>query len=128
MLDTGQKVHFVRLKKHVPAPWDWAAHQLFGLDQNVAIADPYVEESNEEITPDISRDSFHPEQLPEASFDMEPTGPVPPHRPRFRHVLSLLWNEESDVDNSVTLDIRLSQNLTENQWILLLKKHSNQFS
>ena len=79
VLDTGQKVHFERLKKHVPAPWDWAAHQPFGLDQNVAIvADPYVEESNEEITSDISQDSFLPEQLPEASFEMEPTAPVPP--------------------------------------------------
>ena len=79
VLDTGQKVHFERLKKHVPASWDWAAHQPFGLDQNVAIiADPYVEESNEEITSDISRDSFLPEQLPEASFEMEPTAPVPP--------------------------------------------------
>ena len=79
VLDTGQKVHFERLKKHVPAPWDWAAHQPFGLDQNVAIiADPYVEESNEEITSDISRDSFLSEQLPEASFEMEPTAPVPP--------------------------------------------------
>ena len=79
VLDTGQKVHFERLKKHVPAPWDWAAHQPFGLDQNVAIvADPYVEESNEEIASDISRDSFLPEQLPEASFEMEPTAPVPP--------------------------------------------------
>ena len=79
VLDTGQKVHFERLKKHVPAPWDWAAHQPFGLDQNVAIiADPYVEESNEEITSDISRDSFLPEQLPEALFEMEPTAPVPP--------------------------------------------------
>ena len=55
ILDTGQKVHFERLKKHVPAPWDSAAHQLFGPDQNVAIiADPYVEESNEEIGSDIS--------------------------------------------------------------------------
>ena len=79
VLDTGQKVHFERLKKHVPAPWDWAAHQPFGLNQNVAIiTDPYVEESNEEITSDISRDSFLPEQLPEASFEMEPTAPVPP--------------------------------------------------
>ena len=79
VLDTGQKVHFERLKKHVPAPWDWATHQPFGLDQNLAIvADPYVEESNEEIASDISRDSFLPEQLPEASFEMEPTAPVPP--------------------------------------------------
>ena len=63
----------------MPAPWDWAAHQPFGLDQNVAIvADPYAEESNAEITSDVSRDSFLPEQLPEASFEMEPTAPVPP--------------------------------------------------
>ena len=79
VLDTGQKVHFERLKKHVPAPWDWATHQSFGPDQNVAIiADPYAEESNEEITSDISRDSFLPEQLPEASYEMEPTAPIPP--------------------------------------------------
>ena len=79
VLDTGQKVHFERLKRYVPAPWDWAAHQLFGLDQNAAIiADPYAEESNEEITSDISRDSFLPEQLPEALFEMEPTVPIPP--------------------------------------------------
>ena len=79
VLDTGQKVHYERLKRHVPAPWDWAAHQPFGLDQNVAIiADPYVEESNEEITSDVSRDSFLPEQLPEVSFEMEPTGSVHP--------------------------------------------------
>ena len=79
VLDTGQKVHFERLKKHVPAPRDWAAYQPFGLDQNVAIiADQYVEESHEEITSDISRDSFLPEQLPEASFELEPTRPVPP--------------------------------------------------
>ena len=79
VLDTGQKVHYERLKKHVPAPWDWATHQPFGLDQNVAIiADPYVEESNEEITSDISRDSFLPEKLPEASFELESTRPVPP--------------------------------------------------
>ena len=80
VLDTGQKVHYERLKKHVPAPWDWTTYQPFGLDQNVAIiADPYVEDTNEEITSDISRDCFLPEQLPEASFEMEPTRPVPPH-------------------------------------------------
>ena len=75
VLDTCQKVYFERLEKHVPAPLDWATPQPFGLDQNVAIiADPYVEE----IASDISRDSFLPEQLLEASFDLEPTRPVPP--------------------------------------------------
>ena len=79
VLDTGQKVHFERLKKHMPAPWDWSAHQPFGLGQIVAIiADPYVVESNEEIASDISRDSFLPEQLPEASFEMKSTATVPP--------------------------------------------------
>ena len=37
VLDAGQKVHLEHLKKHVPATWDWAAHQTFGLDQNVAL-------------------------------------------------------------------------------------------
>ena len=79
VLDTGQTVHFERLKKHVPAPFDWAAHQPFGLDQNVdIIAEPYVEESHEEIASDISQDSFLPEQLPEASFELEPSRPVSP--------------------------------------------------
>ena len=79
VLDTGQKVHYERLKKHVPAPWDWTTHQPFGPDQNITIvADPYVEESNEEIASDISRDSFVPEQLPESSLKLEPTMPVPP--------------------------------------------------
>ena len=59
VLDTGQKVPFESLKRHVPVPWDWASHRPFGLDQNVAIiADPNVEDNNEEITSDISRDSF----------------------------------------------------------------------
>ena len=79
VLDTGQKVHFERLKKHVPAPWDWASHQPFGLDQNVVIiTDPYVEDSNEDIASYILRDSFLPEQLPEVSFEAETTRPVPP--------------------------------------------------
>ena len=42
------------------------------------IADPYVEDGNEEITSNISRDSFLPEHLPEASFELEPTGSVCP--------------------------------------------------
>ena len=62
VLYTAQKVHFERLKRHVPAPWGWAAHQPFGLDQNKGVlADPYVEEGIEEILLDISRDSFLPE-------------------------------------------------------------------
>ena len=88
VLDTGQKVHYERLKKHVPAPWDWTTYQPFGLDQNVAIiADPYVEDTNEEITSDISRDSFLPEQLPEASFEMEPTSRSPLVPSRHEHKL-----------------------------------------
>ena len=88
VLDTGQKVHFERLKKHIPAPWAWAAHQPFGLDQNVAIiADPYVEDSNEQMTSDISRDSLFLEQLPEASFGAEPTRPVPTIQTRVQTAL-----------------------------------------
>ena len=115
VLDTGQKIHFGRLKEHVPAPWDWAAHQPFGLNQNVAIiADTYVEESHEEIAIDISRDSFLPEQLPEASFELEPTRPVSPRtiqtrmqttleqgipRQRFSH---FGYNSDSESDQEVT--------------------------
>ena len=89
VLDTGQKVHFERLKKHVPAPWDWAAHQHFGMDQNVAIiADPYFE-SHEKIVSDISRDSFLPEQLSEASFELDPTRTVPPRTIQTRTQIAL---------------------------------------
>ena len=57
---------------------EWTTHQLFGLDQNVAIiADLYVEENSKEITSDRSRESFLPEQLPEASFELELTQPPP---------------------------------------------------
>ena len=81
VLDTCQKVHYGRLKKHVPALWDWATHQPFGPDQNVVIiTDPYVEE----IASDSSRDSLLPEQLPEASFEIEPTRPVPPRTMQTR--------------------------------------------
>ena len=41
------------------------------------IADPYDEDSKEEIASDILRDSFLPEQLPEASFEAQATKPVP---------------------------------------------------
>ena len=37
VLDKGQKVHYERLKKHVPAHWDWTTHKPFGPDQNIAI-------------------------------------------------------------------------------------------
>ena len=90
MLDTGQKVHFEWLKTHVPVPWDWAAHEPFGTDQNVAIvADPYVEESHDEIASDISRDSFLPEQLAEATFELEPTRAVPPRTIQTRRQTAL---------------------------------------
>ena len=55
VLDTSQKIQFEGMKKSVPKPWNWAEHQPFGLDQNVAIiGDPYSEDTNEEITSDIS--------------------------------------------------------------------------
>ena len=112
VLDTGQKVHYERLKKHVPAPWDWATNQPYGPDQNIAIiADPYVEESNEENASDISRDSFLSEQLPEASFELEPTRPVPPRtiqppNPARRLPLS----RESHAEQSANLDTHPNQN------------------
>ena len=82
VLNTGQKLHLERLKKRVPAPWNWATHQLFGLDQNVAIiADPYVQESHEEITSDICRDfsyqsSYQRRQNQPDRFHREPSNPA----------------------------------------------------
>ena len=86
VLDTRQKVHFEHLKKNVNwAARYWAAHQPFGLYQNEAIVvDPFVEESNEKITSVISKDSFLSEQLPEASIEVEPTRPIPPHMTQTR--------------------------------------------
>ena len=49
------------------------------MDQDVVIiADPYDEEHNEEIAPDILLVFFSPEQLPEVSFEIVPTRVVPP--------------------------------------------------
>ena len=46
MLDTGQKVQFERLKKHVPAPWDWAATSLCSVHRqtgNPSGPEPLIE-------------------------------------------------------------------------------------
>ena len=48
------------------------------------VADPYVQDSKEEIASDISQNSFFPEQLPEASFKAEPTRPVLPRTIKSR--------------------------------------------
>ena len=109
VLDTGQKIQYERLKNHVPAPLDWAAHQPFGLDQNVAIiADRYVEESQEEITSDFSQDSFQPEKLPEASFELEPTRPVP--REPSKPARKLSSSKEYHDEDSAISDILPTQN------------------
>ena len=72
------------------------------------IADPYVEESNEKITSDFSRDSFPPEQLPEASFELEPTGSVPPRTIQTRTQTALEQGNQrrrfSQFDNSSDSD------------------------
>ena len=44
----------------------------------ILTAEPCVEESNEEITSDISRDSLLPEQLPEALHALESIMPISP--------------------------------------------------
>ena len=81
LLDTCQKLRFERLKKHIPTPWDWTTHQPFRLDQNIAvIANQYAEQNHEEVTCCISEDSFLAEQLPEVSFELEPTRSVPLRR------------------------------------------------
>ena len=44
VLDTGQKVHFERLKRHVSAAWEWTTDPT--PDRDVAIiADPYPEQT-----------------------------------------------------------------------------------
>ena len=81
LLDTCQKIRFERLKEHIPTPGDWTTHQPFGVDQNIAvIADQYAEQSHKVVTSDISGDSFLAEQLPEVSFELEPTRSVPLRR------------------------------------------------
>ena len=55
VLDTGQKVQYERLKKHVSAPWDWATHQPFSPDQIVAII---AEQNSIQKQNDISQHLF----------------------------------------------------------------------
>ena len=120
VLDTGQKVHYERMKKHVPAPWEWAAHQPFRPNENIAIiADPYVEENQEEITSDISQESYLPEQLDPASPGVpEPSAP-PPRRIQTRTQTALQegrprrrfshygYSSESEPDEEREVDVEM---------------------
>ena len=67
ILDTGQKVHFERLKPHNSGPLEFAATPLDTGDIAV-VMDPEPERSVEPIDDDCSKPFYHSEQLlPEAS-------------------------------------------------------------
>ena len=67
ILDTGQKVHFERLKPHNSSPTDYAASPL-DTGERAVIMDPEPELSIEPINDDLSKPSYKSEQsLSEAS-------------------------------------------------------------
>ena len=62
ILDTGQKVHFERLKPHNSGPLEFAVTPLDAGDIAV-VMDPEPERSMEPIDDDCSKPSYHSEQL-----------------------------------------------------------------
>ena len=59
VLDTGQKVHYERLKPHV-CSWEWTTDPTPNRDI-VIIVDPYPEDLNDSVDSDISQPSYLPE-------------------------------------------------------------------
>ena len=87
VLDTGQKVHYERLKPHKPSPWEWTTEPT--PDRDVAIiVDPYPEDLNDSVDSDITQPSYLPEApLSEASAGSYPqpsAGPSHGMRTRTR--------------------------------------------
>ena len=67
ILDTGQKVHFERLKPHYGGPTEWAAIPAHNGEVAI-IMDPDPEQSHEDIRDDASQPSYRAEEpLSEAS-------------------------------------------------------------
>ena len=67
ILDTGQKVHFERLKPHHGGPTEWAAVPAHNGEVAI-IMDPDPEQSHEEVRDDASQPSYRAEEpLSEAS-------------------------------------------------------------
>ena len=67
ILDTGQKVHFERLKPHHGGPTEWAAVPAHNGEVAI-IMDPDPEQSHEEVRDDASQPSYRAEEpISEAS-------------------------------------------------------------
>ena len=67
ILDTGQKVHFERLKPHHGGPTEWAAVPAHNGEVAI-IMDPDPEQSHEEVPDDASQPSYRAEEpISEAS-------------------------------------------------------------
>ena len=67
ILDTGQKVHFERLKPHHGGPTEWAAVPAHNGEVAI-IMDPDPEQSLDEVPDDVSRPSYRAkEPISEAS-------------------------------------------------------------
>ena len=80
-----------------------------------------MQEKHEEFASDISRDRFLLEQLPEASFELEPTRPVPPRTIQTRTQTALVqgiprlifshfgypskWESDQQVTETPNLDL-----------------------
>ena len=69
ILDTGQKVHFERLKPHNSGPLEFAATPLDAGDIAV-VMDPEPERSMEPIDDDCSKPSYHSKQLLSEASDV----------------------------------------------------------
>ena len=61
ILDTGQKVHFERLKPHRGGPTEWAAVPAHNSEVAI-IMDPDPEQSHEEVRDDASQPSYRAEE------------------------------------------------------------------
>ena len=68
ILDTGQKVHFERLKPHHRGPTEWAAVPSHNGEVAI-IMDPDPEQSQEEVPDDASRPSYREEEPQSAASD-----------------------------------------------------------
>ena len=69
ILDTGQKVHFERLKPHNSGPLEFAA-TLLDTGDIAVVMDPEPERSVEPIDDDCSKPSYHSEQLLSEASDL----------------------------------------------------------
>ena len=98
ILDSGQKVHFERLKPHNSGPTEWATIPANNGDEAV-IMDPESEQTLEEIPDDASQPSYREKPISEASnTSLPPRQTLDGHQAAHTHacrrnssLLSTIW-------------------------------------